>query len=245
MKYAVISDIHGNVIALENALKEIQRFNVDKIICLGDFVGIGPCPEQTIQMLKTLGDKLIVVKGNHEDRVINGLPDYLHDNKLKVTEKERAHARWVFETLSPESREYITNLPEEITLQDGNRKIAVMHYPSDENNQYWPFLFYPKKEENETLFRKYDADVVLFGHTHVTYAKCYEGRYYFNPGSLGLPDYRTYGTYGILEVTDEKIDYNEYDFQYDYNRVLEIMNEINYPQLDVMKRLFFGTKWWN
>ena len=243
MKYAIISDIHGDIIALENALKEIEEKNVDKIICLGDFVGIGPYPEECVNKLRSLGDRLIIVKGNHEDRVIKGLPEYLHDNKLKVTEKERAHAKWVYSMLSEESREFINNLPEEIIIEDGNRKIAIMHYPSNENKEYYNFIFYPTKDEANYLFKKYDADIFLFGHTHVAFAKHYEDKWLFNPGSLGLPDYRTYGTYGILEVSDDNTNYNEYDFKFDYDKVLEQMNELDYPQLDVMKRLFFGTKW--
>ena len=243
MKYAVVSDIHGDIIALENALNEIDKHNVDKIICLGDFIGIGPCPQECTQKLMSLGDKLICVMGNHEDRVVNEFPKYLHDNKVKVTEKELAHAKWVKSVLTNESIDFIKNLPKELVINDGNKKIAIMHYPSRENQEFYNFIFYPTYDESNRMFSKYGADINLFGHTHVALAKCYDNKYYFNPGSLGLPDYRTYGTFGILNVQDDKIIYDEYDFKFDYDKVLNKMNELNYPQLNTMKELFWGTKY--
>ena len=59
MKIGLISDIHGNKKALDTVLEQLEKKNIDKIICCGDIIGIGPCPEETIKLL--LKDNKIMV----------------------------------------------------------------------------------------------------------------------------------------------------------------------------------------
>ncbi|MBQ3219745.1 MAG: metallophosphoesterase, partial [Clostridia bacterium] len=65
MRYAIITDVHANVFALKAALKEIDELKPDKIICLGDIVGGGAYPDETVQLIKKRGD-ILCVKGNHD-----------------------------------------------------------------------------------------------------------------------------------------------------------------------------------
>ena len=65
MRYAIITDIHANIFALKVALKEIDEKKPDKIICLGDIVGNGAYPEETVQFIRKRGD-ILCVKGNHD-----------------------------------------------------------------------------------------------------------------------------------------------------------------------------------
>ena len=65
MRYAVITDIHANVFALQAVLKEIDELKVDKIVCLGDIVGGGAYPDETVQLIRKRGD-ILCVKGNHD-----------------------------------------------------------------------------------------------------------------------------------------------------------------------------------
>lgn len=66
-KIAVISDIHGNIPALEAALKDISERQIKRIICLGDLVGKGPCPEKAIDIVKEQCETVIL--GNWDDLV--------------------------------------------------------------------------------------------------------------------------------------------------------------------------------
>ena len=65
MRYAVITDVHANVFALKAALKEIDLLKPDKIICLGDIVGGGAYPDETVQLIRKRPD-ILCVKGNHD-----------------------------------------------------------------------------------------------------------------------------------------------------------------------------------
>lgn len=89
MKLGIISDIHNNLIALEKVLDCLQKEKCDKIICCGDIIGIGPYPEETVQlMMKT--ENLIAVRGNHERYLSEGIDS----NSEEMDENEKNHHLW-------------------------------------------------------------------------------------------------------------------------------------------------------
>lgn len=97
MRICVISDIHSNVFALEAALKEIDALRPDKIVCLGDIVGNGAYPEETVSVLRRRGD-IKAVKGNHDAIVLLDLSVWNNgDPRIDVF-------RWQSEVLSPSSK---------------------------------------------------------------------------------------------------------------------------------------------
>ena len=70
MRLGIISDIHGNVIALEKIIKYFKSNNVEKIIHLGDAIGIGPFPTETLEYFNSLNNCEMIL-GNHENYQIN------------------------------------------------------------------------------------------------------------------------------------------------------------------------------
>ena len=64
MKYAIISDIHSNLEALERVLEEIKNREADQVICLGDVVGYGADPSKCLKLLRETADEIIM--GNHD-----------------------------------------------------------------------------------------------------------------------------------------------------------------------------------
>ena len=83
MKIGIITDIHSNIRALNAVLEEFEKIGLDKIICCGDIIGIGPNPEAVVQKLIEQKNKLISVQGNHEQYLIKGLPEIVHNNKRR------------------------------------------------------------------------------------------------------------------------------------------------------------------
>lgn len=88
MKLGIITDIHSNIIALNEVLKQFEKIEIDKIICCGDIIGIGPSPEEVVQALMQVRDKLITVRGNHEKYLLDGLPVDVHDDKRRMSLEE-------------------------------------------------------------------------------------------------------------------------------------------------------------
>jgi putative phosphoesterase len=243
MKYAVISDIHGNVFALKKTLELLSQENVSKIICLGDAIGIGTRSEECVQLLKQYEDKLIYVRGNHEDRCIFGVPDYIHNGQHKMTEEDLRQESWIKEHLSKESIDFISKLPQETSITLEGIKIAVTHYPSDENMEYREFNLFPSIPELIEYFKKYDADIYLYGHTHTPKANLsQEGKWYINPGTLGTTDFGDYGTYGIITIDGQNISYVQKAFYYDLKAALDDFEIMNPPRKDHMRDKFFGYK---
>lgn len=118
MRICVISDIHSNVFALEAALKEIDALRPDKIVCLGDIVGNGAFPEETVSVFRRRGD-IKAVKGNHDAIVLLDLSSWNNgDPRIDVF-------RWQSEVLSPSSKNYLARLPKAIRFEAGGKESFV------------------------------------------------------------------------------------------------------------------------
>ena len=136
MKVGIISDIHGNVKALEAVLQELKNKNIEKIIVLGDLIGGAPMSEEVVQKIMEIKDNLIIVKGNREKHIIEGLPEFVHDEKVKVTEEQLEAHKYLVNKLSGKSKEFLKNLPKELQCELEGKKIYVSHYPLDKKGNF-------------------------------------------------------------------------------------------------------------
>jgi len=109
MRFAVLSDIHANLEALDAVCRAGDEQRVQAWICLGDIVGYGADPRACLHRVRLLTDQ--VVLGNH-DAAAAGLTDLAYFN-----EYARAAARWTADQLTPDERQYLTDLP--LTREDG------------------------------------------------------------------------------------------------------------------------------
>ena len=237
MRYGIITDVHGNILALNAVLEELEKRNVDKIICCGDIVGIGPRPEETAQKLYALKDKLIAVRGNHEQYLLDAIPDKIHGRD--ITEDEIGFHKWTRSHVSDDAKAFLKSLPFEQVIEDEGKKIYVAHYPYDENRKFKKHIMKPNIDESEQLFSEVDADVYLFGHTHVKTFNKNKGKWYINPGSLGCPKDTNLACFGVLNIEKDKIDFEELQVEYDKDTVVNELMEIKFPYYQVILKVFF------
>ena len=120
MKIAVISDIHGNMEALREVFDDIEKSEVDSIICLGDMVGYGPEPEAVVQWI--ISHNIPTIMGNHELAVID--PTYLEWFNPAARQSILTIIPW----LSEESMAFISGLETSMTLHSGR---FVHGFPPD------------------------------------------------------------------------------------------------------------------
>ncbi len=107
MKVIVISDIHGNLEALNTVLEYIDKLEGEKrVVCLGDIVGYGPNPAECFNLVESLTDKICL--GNHEDSILDTDYDY------QITRHAREAIRWTRGILGNEIKEAIKSLPLQI-----------------------------------------------------------------------------------------------------------------------------------
>jgi len=219
MRYAIITDIHANIFALKVALKEIDEKKPDKIICLGDIVGNGAYPEETVQFIRKRGD-ILCVKGNHDLFANLNLKLFpVADCRLKMFE-------WTQKALSKSSKQFLNGLPWVLTFEDCGKKIVAFHYPKNNKNRFKDLIYLPTDEQVKTLFKGLDGDVFLFGHEHTGSFSEIDGKYYLNFGTLGNLLEENKARYGILDVTDEKVAYKLFNAYYDDDKPRKRAEEI-------------------
>ena len=194
MRYLVLSDIHSNLEALSAILSFVRRKPWDKVVFLGDLVGYGANPNQTMDMLRSLRP-LVAIRGNH-DKVCSGIEDGELFNRIALEA-----ALWTRRKLTRPNLQWLRGLPEGPAVVDG--AFAISHgTPIDED----AYIF--GEIEALNVFRHTNFPVCFFGHSHfpvifglspdaittvLTVAPSFRFklrpgvRYLINPGSVGQP----------------------------------------------------------
>jgi diadenosine tetraphosphatase ApaH/serine/threonine PP2A family protein phosphatase len=155
MRYAVFSDVHANLEALETVLAKIdelaEKKPIDQLWFLGDLVGYGPNPNECIALVRSRTD--VIIAGNHDWAAIGKLD--LED----FSEAARISAEWTAKQLTQEHREFLTNLPERLEIDE----CTLVH-----GSPYGPLWEYLTSELlAERSFQYFSTCFCFVGHTHV------------------------------------------------------------------------------
>jgi diadenosine tetraphosphatase ApaH/serine/threonine PP2A family protein phosphatase len=190
MRYAIISDIHGNIEALEAVLKDVAAEKVDEVICLGDLVGYGADPNECIEAVRKKAS--VVIAGNHDWAAIGKLGlEYFNS-------AARRAAEWTEAVLSDDHRRYLDGLP--LTATAGDNVLLVHSSPAAPDQ--WMYVFHPGQATRE--FSAFSQPFCFIGHTHQPAIFTDDGgfhlggalscfrmgvgtRYMVNVGSVGQP----------------------------------------------------------
>jgi putative phosphoesterase len=233
MKIAFISDIHGNAIALDAVLADIERQKLDKIYVLGDICYRGPEPKRSLDLVRSLHTE--VIKGNADEWVVRGVrEDEVADTVLGLMNQER---QWIVEHLEPADIDYLESLPTQLNLSIQDVEISAFHAtPSSLFD-----IVLPNAEDNEietNLMQAQDAQVFVYAHIHKPYIRYLNGKVIFNIGSVGLPfDGLAKASYGIVEIEDGHIKTSIRRVNYDVESVVALYHEDNYPNAEMMSNI--------
>lgn len=207
MKFAVLSDIHSNLIALNLAIDDIKKENVDQICFLGDYVTDEGNDNEVLSLVKNISDYAIL--GNREKYMLEYSPLKKGYNNYKTIYTS-------YNNLSDESLKYIKSLKQYYIIKVGDFNVLMIH-----GNQY-----YSDKEDIEKLFDRiidnFDFDICLFGHSHIYLCRAYKHKVFINPGSVGEPcDYPSY-KYCIIEITDKvNVTLKEFDTKDSFDKLVD------------------------
>lgn len=180
MRTAVISDIHGNLPALESVLSDIEKESIDSVICLGDIATLGPSPSEVIQLVKGLNCPCIV--GNHEEALLN--PEAASSYAIKG-ELLQQTLYWCLDKISEADLSFIKTFKQTLTvplLGGGN---AFYYHGSPDSSTG---IINEKTGDNELgVYLNGDSSILLAvgGHTHVQMYRPYNEAVFVNPGSVG------------------------------------------------------------
>lgn len=194
MKIAALYDIHGNLPALNALLEELQEVQPDLILVGGDIVS-GPMPGQTLKRLCELGGQVRFIRGNGDREVVmayDGQP--LHPN---MSEKGREKTYWVAEQLTRSQRDFLAQLPEQITLHvKGLGDVLFCHAtPHSDEEIFTPIS---SQERLASIFTGIEQQIVVCGHTHIQFKLQVGDVCILNAGSVGMPYADRLGAYWLL-----------------------------------------------
>jgi putative phosphoesterase len=240
MKIGIITDIHNNVDALNAVLDKFSSLGVEKIICSGDIIGIGPKPEETIKRIMLLQNDIECVIGNHESYLINGIPTTVPNDEM-MGHGEMEHHKWEHEKFSDESIRFIKTLPYTKTLKICGKTIYISHYSMNEVNKCVNYIPNPSLNDLKIMFSNIEADIIVYGHNHTSSINNESNKWYINSGSLGCP----IGTInsaraGLLDLDRDNITYRELNVCYDVKKVIEDIKNMKYPDFENILKYFYG-----
>lgn len=185
MKVAIISDIHGNVHALDAVLADIKTVGVDQIIVNGDLVNRGP--NNTAVMERLSGDGYRLILGNHDALVVNWFD---HHPDIPVAWYDDPFWRgvaWSVEQLQRSNHlDTLRDLPMtyEIALPDTPRILISHGSPRHYREGYGPFL---KADAYFEIMEAFPADIYIGSHTHRQDEREVAGKTFLNSGAVGAP----------------------------------------------------------
>jgi len=232
MRIAILSDIHSNLPALEQAFSVIEQINIDRIFCLGDIIGYGPFPNECIDLVREHCDGVVV--GNHDFGLIERTP--LSDfNKLG-----KKALQWTKKQVNDQNLKFLNNLP--LRIEENN--ITFVH-SSPANPPDWTYI--TTIDDAKNAFGAFSTQLCFFGHTHIPsvigedlsinqFRK--DCRFLINVGSVGQPrDGNPKPCIGILDTGIWS--YKLIRFEYDVSKTAEAITRVGLPDM-LAKRLING-----
>lgn len=204
MQILILTDIHGNLPALEAVLATPEAQACGQVVSLGDASGFGPCPRQVYQHLSAL--HAVMLLGNHEERLH-------HMEEPSFAGYNWALARWTAAQL----RGWDIHHPMDYRLG----QVLMTHgTPGD------PFHLIDGREAQALLTTlPEDIRLVISGHNHIPFHASMEGRMWVNPGSLGMLEDETgcAAAFAVLTLTEEVPRITVHRVPYDPQKVLHAM----------------------
>ncbi|MBR1753434.1 metallophosphoesterase family protein [bacterium] len=239
MIIAVISDIHGNMQALEAVLKDIKLANVDKILCLGDLVMAGPEPKKTLDFIMQMKDWEII-QGNTDEMV--AYSDIAIPNVKEVFPIMGNALENDAKQLNEEEIEFLKNLPKQKELEIEGVKILMVHgSPRKNNENIFPNM---KIEEIEEMVNGVDADVILCGHTHMPCGyQTNTKKTVVNVGSVGRPfTDNPQCCYLLANVQNGQIEFIHRLIPYDKETAADILSKRNFEGAEKLSQILIDPK---
>ncbi len=245
MKIALLSDIHGNEIALNAVLEHVkEQGGVDAHWVLGDYAALGPAPAATLEMLKALPNAKFI-RGNTDRYTVTGdrppsTPTHeeivanpkLIDRALGIG----ANFAWTLGAVTNTGwLDWMKALPVQFseTLPDGTRVLCVHARPGLDDGPGFDGM---SADEIRPLLEDVDADLLIVGHTHVPYKIEVDDKIIVNPGSISNHlDEDKRAKYAILHTDESGYEIEFHRVAYDVEKVIVTLDEIDHPAKELIK----------
>ena len=225
---AIFSDVHANLPALEEVLRDMDQRGLEERYCLGDLVGYGTFPNEVIELIRNR--QIPTVMGNYDQGVGNSSDECGCAHK---TAEERALGKlsiaWTNAHTTDENKSFLRSLVPSIPLQLGDLKVLLAHGSPRRINEY---LYADRPDTSlERILDFANVDILVAGHTHKPYHRVLpSGKHVVNVGSVGKPkdgDPRT--GYVILSAEEQGLHVEFVRLPYDVEQVARAIEASEMP----------------
>jgi predicted phosphodiesterase len=185
VRIVILSDVHGNCLALETVLADMKKTSLDHIVCNGDMIQSGPQPHETVQLLR--GMKCSIVMGNSDAWLMSGVETDAHlisEERRKKLDIVRA---WSLSKLNEEDRAFINSFQPTVPIELGHgRNLLAFHGSPTSFDQF--LLPSTPEDEFQEILKPYADHILTGGHMHLQYTRRLRDsqNFFFNPGSVGV-----------------------------------------------------------
>lgn len=237
MKIGIISDIHGNMQALETVLADIENEKCDKIFCLGDLAMAGPQPVNAIETIKTFYDegRLELIQGNTDEMIA----DYeVWGEIVKSKFPIMGDALENDVAIIPDNlKNFLKNLPKQKELEIEGEKILLVHgSPRKNDENIFPDL---PIEVVEEIVAGTNADIIFCGHTHIPCGyQTRKNQTVVNVGSVGRPfTPNPQSCYVIARFFNGSFEVKHKFLDYDTQKAAEILAKRSFEGSDKLAKI--------
>jgi len=249
MKAVILADIHGNSIALDKVMEDVQSIGrVDEYWILGDFAAIGHDPIGVLERISNHSNTRLI-RGNTDRYICTGelpwpqLEDVIRDPTLTQLHIQIVRSfAWTSGAVSaagwlPWFRKLALDM--RLVLPDGSRVLAVHATPGTDDGMGIGFNI--SDDDLLKLVSDVEAELVLVGHTHLPLDRIVGNIRVVNPGSVSNPfppDLRA--SYAILEADENGYEISHRRVDYDREAVIKAVQDVNHPALEYITRFMKG-----
>lgn len=216
-RVAVLSDIHGNIRALNAVLEEVEREQLDMIVVCGD-VATGPFPSDSLKRLMGLGQRAYFIRGNADRELISA-----YDSHLQFNPKEENPARffssWSAQQINKKERDFLASFYDRVTLEVASLGSVLFCHGSPRSDDEIITSLTPEGILHK-LFSGLGEKVVVCGHTHHQFDRTTDRYRVVNVGSVGMPYEGKPGAFWALLGPGVDLRRTEYNFKHAVEEVL-------------------------
>lgn len=263
MRFAIVSDIHGNLPALNAVIEDADRNNVDSFIFAGDYCLSNPYPDECISRIRNL-DKKYIIRGNEEKYLEN----LIGKDQSTWTDGQMQISYYGYQKISPDNREYLLSMPEQMKLVCDGITLHMAHsseeFIADCEHKEWSTAkvaarykdrwitqtafcadihkYLNENERFDGILGELENGIYIFGHSHIqwNYRSNDGKKILINPGSCGLPlDCIDAGIpYTILDISDNDVLVEEKRVAFNMDEYIEMLRQSDqFTQANVWSKI--------
>ncbi|ABR36055.1 metallophosphoesterase family protein [Clostridium beijerinckii] len=240
MIVAVLSDIHGNGVALKYTIRDLKELGISKIIILGDVVMKGPMPSEVLKLLNDEELEVLTwIKGNTD----MWFKEFLKVGENLSDKEKQLHLYYKYSKkyLSHDQVEFIDNLPLESSIILNNIEVLCVHGTPKSIVEAIDGTVH--KDDIKKAISGVKERLILCGHSHSSFIGEVDGKKIFNVGSVGNSlDGDNRISYGILEFLEDEVKLINRRIEYPVNEIIDIAIKNKFPFIDQYRNCILNAR---